>query len=97
MNQKVLDEIYELEELIGQLQRFEQNEKTVRELQETIERLKRNSTINMNSLFISCDSGSERQGRTRNLTELLSDSQRSFPDSSLPFMFVFPLKKSEEK
>jgi hypothetical protein len=41
MNQKVLDEIYELEELIGQLQRFEQNEKTVRELQETIERLKR--------------------------------------------------------
>ena len=41
MNQKVQDEIYELEELIGQLRRFEQNEKTVKELQETIERLKR--------------------------------------------------------
>jgi hypothetical protein len=41
MNQRALDEIYELEELIAQLKRFEQNEKTVRELQETIERLKR--------------------------------------------------------
>ena len=41
IDEKVLDEIYELEELVSQLQRFEQNEKTVRELQESIERLKR--------------------------------------------------------
>ena len=46
----------------------------------TIERLKRNSTINMNSLFNSCNSGSEWQGRTcRDWTEIVIGQPASFP------------------